>query len=383
VSSARITHNRSTIAEDLEAIAECIPHMVWITAADGVTEYLNREALAFTGIRDDGARGRGWISVLRPDDVARTRFAWSKATRSHAPYEIEYRVRRADGVYRWMAVRGKPMYDEHGTLVLWIGTWTDIDDHRLTEDDLRRAQRSSTEALTFLETIQSKAPIAFHFVDRDLRLLRINDTPAQMIGSPPEALLGRLVRDAVPWLWGELEPIYRQVLATGEPNLNVAVVRETPDYSGELRHWVASYYPVRIAGEVIGVGAVGVDVTEAKRSEIVRATIMDTMAEGLCALDKEGRVTFLNAPASTMLGWTEDELRGRPLHELAHHRRLVHPQGRHGLSRGVLRVAAARRHQGRRSGRRLSGHHGGARRKGSHSPRDRRAHLGGSPTRSN
>ena len=79
-----------------------------------------------------------------------------------------------------------------------------------------------------------------------------------------------------------------------------------------------AYYPVRIQEEVIGVGVVVVDITEREEAEHFRSAVMDTMVEGLYALDGEGRVTFMNSAASRMLGWSEEELRGKDMHSAIH-----------------------------------------------------------------
>jgi PAS domain S-box-containing protein len=87
---------------------------------------------------------------------------------------------------------------------------------------------------------------------------------------------------------------------------------------GRTLHWLTSYYPVRIDGDIIGVGNVIVEITERKQAEEFRSVVVDNMAEGLCTLDGEGRLTFMNRAAATMLGWSEGELHGRPMHEAIH-----------------------------------------------------------------
>jgi len=81
---------------------------------------------------------------------------------------------------------------------------------------------------------------------------------------------------------------------------------------------LANYYPVRIGQEVIGVGVVVVDITEREQAEHFRSAVMDTIVEGLYVLDGEGRLTFMNAAASRLLGWSEAELAGRSMHEAIH-----------------------------------------------------------------
>ncbi|MGZ4690849.1 MAG: EAL domain-containing protein [Acidimicrobiia bacterium] len=303
-----------------ELVAESIPHMVWVAGSDGSTEYFNQQGRDYTGLTVEQTSGWGWLNVVHPDDVRRTREAWVEATETGRRFEIEYRVRRFDGAFRWMTARALPMRVD-GVTVRWVGTWTDIEDQRRSKDRLRKAQRDSTEALTLLETLQSTAPLAFSFTDRDMRLVRLNETLAALNGLVVEECLGRHLAEIGPTLWRRLEPIYREVLSTGEAITNIEVARDSADIPGEIRHWLASYYPVRVDGEVIGVGMIGVDVTEAKREHVFTTTIANTMAEGLYALDSEGRVTFVNDAAAEMLGWSEGDLRGKPMHEATHHHR--------------------------------------------------------------
>jgi PAS domain S-box-containing protein len=191
-------------------------------------------------------------------------------------------------------------------------------------EELEESKQHAAESLTLLETLQATAPVGFGFVDRDFRMVRMNDTLAGVNGLPREDQLGRTVAEVVPGLWPELEPIYRHVLDTGKAIVNQEMSGTPPSAPDETRHWLASYYPVRLSGEIIGIGLIVVDVTEQRQAEDFRAVVMDNMAEGLYVVDGEGRFTFLNAAASEMLGWTSDELRGRPAHATIH---FQHPDG--------------------------------------------------------
>jgi PAS domain S-box-containing protein len=183
---------------------------------------------------------------------------------------------------------------------------------------LLEAQVKNAESLTLLETLQSSAPIGFGFIDRDFRIVRMNETLAAVNGLPKEQQLGRTVGEVVPLLWPQIEPLYRHILETGEPVVNQEVTGEVPWAPGEIRFWLASYYPVRVNAEVIGIGTIVVDITERKQAEDFRSVVMDNMAEGLYVADAEGRLTFMNAAASKMLGWTEKELHGKPIHDVLH-----------------------------------------------------------------
>jgi PAS domain S-box-containing protein len=189
------------------------------------------------------------------------------------------------------------------------------------QEQLRETERQTAESLTLLETLQSTAPVGFGFVDCDYRIVRMNETLAAVNGMPVDEQIGRTVAEVVPNLWPQIEPLYRHVLETGEPVVNQETGGAVSWAPGEVRFWLTSYYPVRVNFEMVGIGIVVVDITERKKAEDFRAVVMDNMAEGLYVADAEGRLTFMNAVASTMLGWTEEELRGKLVHDVIHFQR--------------------------------------------------------------
>ena len=195
----RASHSALTDA-DLRFIAESIPHIVWMTGPAGRTEYLNEEGETYTGHRlTDPDEEWSWAELMHRDDVSRAMSAWEQAARTTSPYQVDYRLLRSDGQYRWHAFRCRPICDEHGAVVKWIGTGTDIDDAKQAAADLLVAQRETAETLTLLETLLSNAPFGFGFVDRDLRLVRLNETLAAINGSTAaEQIGGQRVAEVVP-----------------------------------------------------------------------------------------------------------------------------------------------------------------------------------------
>lgn len=155
-------------------IAEFIPHIVWVASWDGRVEYMNQLGNDYTGWSLGVTHNRDWLEVVHADDVQKADRAWRYACRMGTAYTAEYRIRRADGEYRWHVSRGVPLRDAGGEIVKWIGTATDNHDNRTNEARLREAQRSAEEALTLLATIQAEAPVGFGFVDRHLCLVRLN-----------------------------------------------------------------------------------------------------------------------------------------------------------------------------------------------------------------
>jgi two-component system, NtrC family, sensor kinase len=213
--SSMADHSALTDA-DFGRLAEAIPHIVWMAAPDGTTEYFNGQGVIYTGCPAEASFGWDSASLVHSADAERVRPAWAHATRTQTPFHLDFRIRRFDGEYRWHAFRGLPIRDERGAVVRWIGTATDIEDAKRLEADLRSAERRTAETLTLLETLQSEAPVGFGFVNRDLRIVRLNDTLAAVNGSTVAEHIGRRVADLVPDLWPQLEPLYHHVLDAGE-----------------------------------------------------------------------------------------------------------------------------------------------------------------------
>ncbi len=185
-------------------------------------------------------------------------------------------------------------------------------------NQLEAAEKRTAESLTLLETLQSTAPVGFGFVDREFRIRRMNETLAAINGAPLADQLGRRVPDVVPEIWSQIEPVYRHVLETGNAVLNQQVNRTNAAAPEKTRVWLGSYYPVRLNGEIIGIGVIVVDITERQQAEEFRSVVMENMAEGLYVLDREGQLVLMNAAASKMLGWNEEELRGKAMHPIIH-----------------------------------------------------------------
>lgn len=299
---------------DYRQLVEEIPHIVWVTAPDGSTEYFNRRGSAFTGLPAESNDGWGWLSLIHPDDADRAQIDWFQAHETESPLDARWRVRSADGDYRWMAVRGSPVRDAQGSLVQWVGTCTDVEDEMQLQKDLE-------ESLTLLETLQSSAPVGFGYVDREFRIGRINETLASIAGAPVHKLVGRALADVVPELWKQLEPAYRRVIEAGEPVVNMEIVGETAGAPGQVHCWLSNFHPVRVADTVIGVGIVVIDITERRREEEFRSIVMNQMLEGLFTLDERGQLTYMNAAASRILGWTVEDLLGKNMHDVIHFQR--------------------------------------------------------------
>lgn len=110
------------------SLADLIPGIVWTARADGWIDYANEFWFKYTGLNMDATQGSGWASVVHPDDWPRVAQLWGDALAAGQPVKVEYRIRRADGVYRRFLAQGRPVRDHDGQLMRWFGMLTEIDE---------------------------------------------------------------------------------------------------------------------------------------------------------------------------------------------------------------------------------------------------------------
>ncbi len=125
-----------TEREQFRLLAEALPQLVWTTGPDGLHDYFNRRWYEYTGLSVEESLGVGWQRAFHPEDMPETLRRWAHSLATGEPYEVEYRCRRLDGIWRWFLGRAIPMHDAQGRIVRWFGTCTDIDDHKRTSDAL-------------------------------------------------------------------------------------------------------------------------------------------------------------------------------------------------------------------------------------------------------
>ncbi len=121
---------------ELRDVIETIPSMAWSAAADGAAEFFNRRWLDYAGLTADQAQGWGRTTAVHPDDLKVLVEYWQEMLASGKPGEIEGRLRRFDGEYRWFFFRATPAFDESGKVVKWYGTNTDIELRKKAEQIL-------------------------------------------------------------------------------------------------------------------------------------------------------------------------------------------------------------------------------------------------------
>jgi PAS domain S-box-containing protein len=123
----------------LRKIIDTIPTLAWCSLPDGTGEFWNRRWHDYTGLSPEAVRGWGWQNAIHPEDLKEISDKWLGFLASGQPGEVEGRLRRFDGAYRWFLFRAEPLRDESGNIVNWYGTDTDIDDRKRAEGKLEKA----------------------------------------------------------------------------------------------------------------------------------------------------------------------------------------------------------------------------------------------------
>ncbi len=192
-------------------VTESLPQLVWTCTPDGPCDYLSPQWVRYTGIPEARQLGYAWLDQLHPDDRQRAIDQWSRTAQRGLDLEIEFRIRRHDGVYRWFHTQARPVRDADGAIVKWFGSNTDIDDRKRAEGEVqalnatleqRVAERTAElaragevlgDTVRQLDDLCHNAPCGYHSIDAEGRLILINDIELQWLGYAREELLGRPV----------------------------------------------------------------------------------------------------------------------------------------------------------------------------------------------
>ena len=123
--------------ERLRTLAESLPNLVWTCTADGWCDFLSRQWVDYTGRPMEEQLGRGWADHLHPEDRPQVEREWALAVLRKTAFDVEFRIKRHDGVYRWFKTRAVPLLGSQGEVVRWFGSNTDIEDYKFAEQRMR------------------------------------------------------------------------------------------------------------------------------------------------------------------------------------------------------------------------------------------------------
>ncbi len=221
---------------------ESIPGMTFTNRPDGSCDYVSEQWVEFTGIPAEAHLGEGWIQVVHPADRERAFAAWRAAVEGRGQYDLEYRVRRRDGVYEWFKVRGQAIRDASGAIVRWFGTAVNVDDLKRVEEALRQSEERLRLSERRLSTLVDNLPDIVSRVDRELRHQFICPSITRFTGLTPVDYLGKTNRDLgmPPDLCDYWDAEMEAVFVEGRPR-TIQFPFTSPE--GEVRHFESRFIP--------------------------------------------------------------------------------------------------------------------------------------------
>lgn len=259
-------------------ILENLPVLIWTATPDGQRDYFNPRWLAFTGRPLADELGEQWLTSLHPDDRERVRTQWGQSVATGGPYQVEYRLRRHDGQYRWILSRAHPRRDAEGQINLWVGGATDIHDQKMMVQEILEANEQQAalaeqayqnyqlaqQQRQSLYALFMNAPAQIGIVrGPEFRYEFANARYQAVMGG--RELVGRTVAEAVPEVaaMGLLDTLH-EVYRTGQPYEAHEVPLDFRQEDGQLRTAYFTYIIQRFeeGGQPAGLTSYAYEVTE-------------------------------------------------------------------------------------------------------------------------
>ena len=260
--------------ERFHALADAVPQIVYVTRADGSHEFLNRRWREYTG--RDTCTPDDLAAVAHPDDRAGPAARWEAARAAGEPFTAEFRLRGADGAYRWFLTRAVPVRGADGRVERWFGTSTDIDDRKRAEADIARLNGELARRVRELQAVFDAAPVGINVAtDPGCREILGNRALADMLGMATGENVSKSGADADRLPYRVLRD-GREVPADDLPmqraaRTGAAVADEVYEFvraDGSRVTVLVTAVPVRdAAGAVTGAVGVCADVTALYRAE--------------------------------------------------------------------------------------------------------------------
>ena len=322
--------------QELRGVIETIPAIAWSARPDGANDFANRRWTEYTGLPVEQTAGSGFEAAIHPEDLQRHRDEWRAALATGEPFEVEARLRRADGQYRWNFVRGVPLRDEHGKILKWYGISTDVEDRRQAREALRRSEAylAETQRLThtasFVWDIETKQEL--YLSDEWYRIYGF-DPEKDLAGPSAEGeadVLRRAAFNRHAW-----EERFRRILPEDRVRWQAAVdraIKEQSDYEleygialpdGTFKYLHVLGHPILDAtGRVVQFMGSVTDITDRRRAEeererlrqreteLARINRISTMGELTASLAHEINQPIAAAVtnANTSVRWLANEV---------------------------------------------------------------------------
>jgi PAS domain S-box-containing protein len=277
--AAKTQQELAASQERTRFILESLPVLIWTAQPDGQRDYFNPRWLAFTGRSMNEVLGEQWKKDIHPDDRPRVEAAWQHSVATGEAYQVEYRLRRHDGFYRWILVRAAPNRNADGQILMWIGGATDIHEQRqmvqelleaneqqatLSEQAYEAYQQAENQRETYHNLFMQAPAMICILRGSEHRFEFVNPTYQRIF--PHRQLLGLTVADALPEIKDQgILDLLNGVYQTGETFYGNELPLQLERGVGEpLRdsYFNFTYQQFREQGQPAGIMVFAFDVTD-------------------------------------------------------------------------------------------------------------------------
>jgi formate hydrogenlyase transcriptional activator len=244
----------------LRQVIDTIPTLAWSLLPDGSNEFLNKRWHEYTGLSADESHGSGWQAAIHPEDRDLLLEKWKGLLTSGEPGEMEARLRRRDGVFRWFLMRVEPLRDEAGKIARWYGTCTDIETLKETEAKLREDESE-------LRLIIDLIPQTILVQDPSGTPIYANQATLDYTGLTSEDVIAPLFRERI-FHPDDLERLREQRKAALARGLPFEIEQRARRNDGQYRWFLIRYNPFRNdQRQVTRWYATGTDIDDRVRAE--------------------------------------------------------------------------------------------------------------------
>src|ERR1700676_2320336 len=247
-------------AARLQTVIDTVPSFLWTSLPDGSKEYLNKRWYEYTGLSLEQGKGWGWKVVVHPDDLDRLVREWLALLEARKPGELETRIRRYDGEYRWFFIRVVPQHKAQGDIVKWFGSNTDIEDRIRAEKKLLEDERE-------LRRITDAIPQTIVVQDPTGHLLYANQAVLDYTGLTMQDVATSDFRARI-FHPEDLERLREERQAALARGLPFEIEQRARRKDGQYRWFLIRYNPFRDEqGRLVRWYATGTDIDDRKRGE--------------------------------------------------------------------------------------------------------------------
>jgi formate hydrogenlyase transcriptional activator len=244
----------------LQTVIDTVPSFLWTSLPDGSKEYLNKRWYEYTGLPLEQGKGWGWKVVVHPDDLDRLVREWQALLDAPKPGELETRIRRYDGEYRWFLIRVVPQFDAEGNVVRWFGSNTDIEDRKRAEKKLLEEERE-------LRRITDAIPQTIVVLDSKGHPLYANQAMLDHTGLTMQDVLISDFRARI-YHPEDLERVREERKAGLARGLPFEIEQRVRRKDGQYRWLLLRYNPFRDEqGRLVRWYATGTDIDDRRRAE--------------------------------------------------------------------------------------------------------------------